>query len=229
MVEPHTPFRYPQCARCGIDPSKRLCMNEQGRSPDYCPTKNCASTIQKALEEMEDPVVLNFARQAAIQERDGYAVMGNGRPYRWPVKPRLQETIEFAQKMNYRRLGLVFCIGLRKEARAVESLLVDAGFEVVSGLCKMGRIDKSVMNLDGNHLKNKSNGPPMCNPIAQAFVLNEAGTEFNIAMGLCVGHDSLFLKYADAMCTVLAAKDRVLGHNPLAAVYTLDSYYRGLK
>jgi len=68
----------------------------------------------------------------------------------------------------------------------------------------------------------------MCNPIAQAYVMNEEKTEFNIVMGLCVGHDSLFLKYADAPCTVLAAKDRLLGHNPLAAVYTIDTYYRSL-
>jgi uncharacterized metal-binding protein len=69
----------------------------------------------------------------------------------------------------------------------------------------------------------------MCNPIAQALILNETGTEFNILMGLCVGHDSLMLKYAKAPCTVLAVKDRLLGHNPLAAIYTLESYYRSLK
>ena len=32
-----------------------------------------------------------------------------------------------------------------------------------------------------------------------------------------------------APCTVLAVKDRLLGHNPLAAIYTIDSYYRSLK
>jgi len=51
---------------------------------------------------------------------------------------------------------------------------------------------------------------------------NDEQTEFNIVMGLCVGHDSLFLKYSNAPCTVLAAKDRLLGHNPLAAIYTVD-------
>jgi len=34
---------------------------------------------------------------------------------------------------------------------------------------------------------------------------------------------------AKAPVTVLVAKDRVLGHNPLAAVYTSQSYYRALK
>ena len=70
---------------------------------------------------------------------------------------------------------------------------------------------------------------PMCNPIAQAYLFNEEKTEFNVVMGLCVGHDSLFLKYAEAPCTVFAVKDRLLGHNPLAAIYTFDGYYRSLK
>ncbi len=46
---------------------------------------------------------------------------------------------------------------------------------------------------------------------------------------LCVGHDSLFLRYIDSPTTVLAAKDLVTGHNPLAALYTVHSYYRKLK
>ena len=50
-----------------------------------------------------------------------------------------------------------------------------------------------------------------------------------MALGLCVGHDSLFFRYSAAPCTVLAVKDRLLGHNPLAAVYNLDSYHRALK
>jgi len=69
----------------------------------------------------------------------------------------------------------------------------------------------------------------MCNPVLQAFVLNEEKCEFNVLMGICVGHDSLVFKYAEAPCTVLAVKDRLLGHNPLAAIYNIDSYYRSLK
>jgi len=68
----------------------------------------------------------------------------------------------------------------------------------------------------------------MCSPIAQAMVLNEEKTDFNIMLGLCVGHDSLFMKYARAFCTVLVAKDRVLAHNPYAALYTASTYYTRL-
>jgi uncharacterized metal-binding protein len=37
------------------------------------------------------------------------------------------------------------------------------------------------------------------------------------------------MKYSNAMCTVLAVKDRLMGHNPLGAIYTYDSYSRYLK
>jgi uncharacterized metal-binding protein len=69
----------------------------------------------------------------------------------------------------------------------------------------------------------------MCNPISQAAIMNAQGCDFNIAMGLCVGHDSLFLKHADAPTTVFAVKDRLLGHNPLAALYQSRQYYRRLR
>ncbi len=68
----------------------------------------------------------------------------------------------------------------------------------------------------------------MCNPITQAEILNNEGTEFNILVGLCVGHDSLFIKYAQAPVTILVVKDRVFGHNPVAGLYQAGAYYRKL-
>lgn len=69
----------------------------------------------------------------------------------------------------------------------------------------------------------------MCNPIGQAEILNEAETDFNIMLCLCVGHDALFLQHVKKPTTVLAAKDRVTGHNSLVALYTSNSYYQRLK
>lgn len=65
----------------------------------------------------------------------------------------------------------------------------------------------------------------MCNPITQAEILNDAGTEFNVLVGLCVGHDALFLKHAKALNTVLVVKDRMLGHNSVAALYGIKGYF----
>ena len=131
--------------------------------------------------------------------------------------------------MKYKKIGLVFCIGLRKEAKVVEGILAANGFTVVSGLCKMGRVPKEALGVRDDQKIRIGCFESMCNPIAQAYLMNEEKTEFNVMMGLCVGHDSLFLKYAQAPCTVFAVKDRLLGHNPLAAIYNIDSYYRSLK
>ena len=44
-------------------------------------------------------------------------------------------------------------------------------------------------------------------------------------MGLCVGHDSLFNKYSEALVITLVTKDRVLVHNPVVSLYTSSFYY----
>ena len=217
------------CARCPIKTADRLCQKEGGKSPSFCPTQNYQTAVDNALAELKDPEILEFARQASIQEAEGYAGKDLGREHVKPVKPRILETIEFAKRMNYERLGLVFCLGLRPEAKIVEKLFVSEGFEVISALCKLGRTPKESIGIRDDQKINIGCFESMCNPIAQAFVMNEEKTEFNVVMGLCVGHDSLFLKFSEAPCTVLAAKDRLLGHNPLAAVYTIDTYYRSLK
>lgn len=222
-------IRLPNCAQCPIDPPERLCKQEQGKAPAGCPTKYGAQSLEQALAVLDDLGMYEFARQASIQESEGYANKELGYDHLKPVKPRILEIVEFARKMDYRRLGLVFCIGLRLEAQKVGWFFERHGFEVVSVVCKVGRVPKERIGLRDDQKLSPGSEESMCNPIAQAFVLNEAQTDFNVLLGLCVGHDSLVMKHSQALCTVLAAKDRLLGHNPLAAVYLMDSYYRDLK
>jgi uncharacterized metal-binding protein len=217
------------CARCSIAVAERACRKDGGKAPSFCPTVNKKDLIEASLKEYEIPEVSEFAKQASIQEAEGYGDRELGYEHARPVKPRILETIEFARKMKYKRIGLVFCSGLRREAKIVEKLLSSSEFEVVSVICKAGRTPKEKIGIRDDQKIAIGCFESMCNPIMQAFVLNDSKTEFNVLMGLCVGHDSLFLKYAEAPCTVLAAKDRLLGHNPLAAIYNIDSYYRALK
>ncbi len=140
---------------------------------------------------------------------------------------RLRETIELCKSMGYTRVGIAFCLGLHKEARVIDGLLRQHGIQPVSAICKNGGIPKEEAGIPKEHKLAPDGFEPMCNPIAQAKLLNEQQTQFNILVGLCVGHDSLFYKYSEAPVTTLIAKDRVLAHNPAGAVYCADGYYKG--
>ncbi len=219
----------PNCARCAVPPADRSCMAENGRGPETCPMQTRKDLIARSLEEYSAPQVHAFAKQASLQEAAGYAGRELGYDRVRPLKPRIEEIIEFSGKMGYKRLGLAFCIGLRKEAGIVEKILAAKGFEMISAGCKVGRIPKEELGLTDDQKIAVGRFEAMCNPILQAMILNREKTDFNVLLGLCVGHDSLFFRYAKAPVTVLAVKDRLLGHNPLAAVYNADSYYRALK
>jgi uncharacterized metal-binding protein len=221
--------RFPSCASCELETQERICYTEEGRSSKGCPTLIRGEVLEEANKEYEAPGIYEFARQASRQEAECYANR-HERPYvMQPTKTRIVEVCEFAEKMGFKRLGLAFCIGLKQEAGFVEEILRSHGFEVVSVVCKAGRTSKDRIGITNEEKIYRDTDEAMCNPIFQAKVLNHEETEFNILLGLCVGHDSLFFKYADAPTTVLAVKDRVTGHNPLAAVYLSNSYYRKIK
>lgn len=127
---------------------------------------------------------------------------------------RVDETMEFARRMDFQKLGIAFCVGFSREARILGKVLSEE-FEVYSVCCKVGSLEKNDFDMPVR----KWIGSISCNPLEQARVLNEEGTDMNIVLGLCVGHDSLFYKYSQAPVTTLVVKDRKLGHNPVAALY----------
>lgn len=214
----------PQCAEC----QRTVCYSEYfDQGPDFCPTKTKADVIERALANYSDPQFSEFARIASQVEGEGYMRLPLGRAPS-PVATRVEEIINFSKKMGYRKLGIAFCIGLRNEARTFASILENRGFEVVSVCCKVGGIPKESIGIEDEEKITPGSYESMCNPIAQAEILNDAGCDFNIAVGLCVGHDSLFLKHVKALTTVLIAKDRVFAHNPAAALYQSTAYYRRL-
>jgi len=215
----------PDCASCALPRKERICMNPKGKVSKGCPTSGRKKLVDQAKKHYENPEIGEFARQASIQEGECYSGREK-KPYiMHPTKPRIQEICEFARKMGYTRLGLVFCIGLAKEGLIVGDILKNHGFDVVSVVCKVGSIPKEEIGVKENEKIFIGEHESMCNPIAQAMIVNDAKVEFNVVLGLCVGHDSLFFRYAKAPTTALAVKDRVTGHNPLAAIYLSGSYY----
>ena len=222
-------FYLPSCASCPFKWENRACRKPDGKFPENCPTVFKKELCKKSLKLLKEKGWLKFARESSIQEGEGYIEKEKGYEHAIAFKPRIQEIWEFATRMGYKRLGLPFCIGVRKEAKIVEMLFKSKGFEVVSVACKVGCIPKEKIGLTDQHKISPGSFEPICNPVLQALILNESETELNILLGLCVGHDTIFLKFSEAPCTILAVKDRLLAHNPLAAVYNIDSYFRWLK
>ncbi len=223
-------IKDPVCAVCGVDLFERACFVENGKGPDSCPTLGFPDTMEEAVKAYEAPGVCEFARLASVQEAECY--LDRDKPPFIPHcgKTRIQEVCEFAHKLGAEKLGLAFCIGLAQEARTLHEIFTAQGFRVASVLCKTGRFLKE----EGLGIRDEEKimigtAESACNPIAQAKILNRVGTDLNVLLGLCVGHDSLFFKHADAYTTVLAVKDRVTGHNPLAALYTSHMYHMYLR
>lgn len=196
------------CADCGVT----SCNAADRAYPAFCMTTHMDEAVKAeaaALYKAGDNQ--KVMETAAGVECDGYL--------KWC---RVKETIEFAKRMNFHKIGIATCVGLIKETRILAGILRRHGFTVTGIACKAGAVPKVELGIDK---RCSAVGVNACNPILQAKLLNEAKTDMNIVMGLCVGHDSLFYKYAEALTTTLVVKDRVTGHNPAAALYTSQSYY----
>jgi uncharacterized metal-binding protein len=212
-----TSYEDPACAYC--PPTVRACRQGESdrRGPGFCPTKVDPQALAAARADYACAETRTVSREAAVVEAEGYC--------RWT---RVEEIVQFARRMGFRKLGIANCISFVDHAHVLTGILESHGFEVVSVACKTGSIPKEELGLAEHEKVRPGQFEALCNPVAQAELLNQHGCEFNVVMGLCVGHDSLFFRHAKALTTVLVAKDRVLGHNPVAALHLADSYYSRL-
>lgn len=205
-----------QCAICRV----QACCTEPGTKvyPVFCPMTQDIHALQEARAAYDDEETQKLALAAAQTEAD-----------RYPLEPRVEEVMSFARRIGARHLGIASCVGLIQEARMLQEIFEAHGFQVSSVCCKTGSIPKEEIGITDEEKIHPGQFEVLCNPIGQAKLLNEVGTDLNVAVGLCVGHDSLFFRHSEALVTVLIAKDRVTGHNPVAVLYTSHSYYSRLK
>jgi uncharacterized metal-binding protein len=208
-------YHTPGCAYC--PPTVRACRQGESdeRGPGFCPSKVDADGIGDAGACYDDPVTMGIARAAALVESEGYC--------KWT---RVEEICAFAKKLGFKRIGIATCISMVDLARILSGILESHGFEVASVACKNGGVPKEQLGLRDEEKIRPGQHESMCNPISQAELLNRAGCELNIVLGLCVGHDSLFFRHSQGLATTLVAKDRVLAHNPIGALHLADTYFQ---
>ena len=185
------------------------------RFPKFCLAIGLdEQTRDRTLAGYQDEQARAITQAAALVEYEGYGV--------WP---RVDEIMQFATRIGAHKIGIANCVGLINEARIFAQILRARGFEAFGVSCKVGVTPKTELGIDE---RCETLGKHACNPILQAELLEQAGTELNVVIGLCVGHDSLFYQHSHTLVTTLVTKDRVTGNNPAAALYTYSSYYHKL-
>lgn len=205
--------KAPQCVKC---PVFRCRTNDKEKKlPAFCPTEQYPELIKETVEKHKQPE--NMAINLAWREMmDRLADPKKGRDmWSWT---RVDEIMEYARIRGMKKLGIGTCFALMFESRLLTEILEKNGFEVVSVCCLCGEVAPEDVGIGGNIF---------CNPIMQAEMLNRNNTELNIMVGLCLGHDILFLRNCKAETTPLVVKDRATGHNPVIALYLSQGYYKG--
>lgn len=214
MTEKNISKQCLTCADCRV----KACFNrEEEKYPSFCLTKEVDTELLEQAKEMylNDEINHRLALVGAEVEANFYGKY-----------TRVQETVEFIKRYGAKKVGIATCVGLLNEAGIFAKILKAHGIEYYAVGCKIGAVEKSEIGIPKeNTLSKGEKYESMCNPIMQAKVLNKEKTDLNILIGLCVGHDSLFIRHSEAPVTVLIVKDRVTGHNPAVALYTKGSIY----
>ena len=204
--------------------TSRACLTGSGT----CPLGITTETLGNWKTQYAETATCHFARQALLVHNAAALHLPEGGVI--PRNPRIEEIVQFARRMNYTNIGIAFCAALQPEAAITGAILRKRGFTTHAVSCSVGGLVAETVRVCGNE---KLGGPDarqvMCNPIAQAELLNSADVDLNVVVGLCVGHDSLFFSHAQAPTTVLLVKDRVFGHNPIAALHESERFYRWLQ
>ena len=172
--------------------------------PEYCQANNYRDEIQAACGDYTQPEMAAIYKAACVvgAVNDGY-------------RPRIAEAVDFAQQMGFSKIGFAACTAFSSELAIITKLFAAAGLKTVTAGCTIGGKSAEARGLP--ELKGYVNSA--CNPLAQAAILNKAGTQLNFIVGLCMGHDMLFTQRSDALVSTLIVKDRLMGNNPAAALY----------
>ncbi len=189
------------CATC----AKTSCFRgEFDRMPKTCPTRTHSSTATDV-----EPY-LDSERAAVMKAADKTPIAEDG-----TKRTRVQELIEFARLQGMQRIGIAYCVTLVKEAQELAKQLRGAGIESELVCCRVGAIDYDRIGLPKAHPERFA---AICNPVAQARLLNEAKVDLVAQIGLCIGHDLILQKESAVPVTTLVVKDRALDHHPVLAL-----------
>ena len=118
------------CVDCGV----LNCQTRDKEYPEFCLTAELSEeTIKKVRSLYEDEENRRVSIISAQIENEFYLRY-----------TRVEETVEFAKRMGYKKIGIATCVGLIEESRILARILRKNGFEVYGAVCKIGSFLKEL-------------------------------------------------------------------------------------
>jgi uncharacterized metal-binding protein len=189
------------CAHCATAGSFK---GDVSRMPRTCPTRTHAAVATDVSGYLTDE------RQALMRAADATPFQPDG-----SLRNRVQEVAHYAHGRGMRRIGVAFCVSLLKESQELARQLEAEGLETELVCCRVGAVDHDAIHLPKAHPERFA---AICNPVAQARLLNERKVDLVAQVGLCVGHDLVLQEECDAPITTMVVKDRALDHHTVTAL-----------
>jgi uncharacterized metal-binding protein len=174
------------------------------RMPRTCPTRTHAEIAGDVSGYLGDE------RQALMTAADATPKKPDG-----TLRNRVEELAHFAQHRGMKRIGIAFCVSMLQESQRLAGLLQAEGLDTELVCCRVGAVDYDQIGLPKAH---PDRFAAICNPVAQARLLNERNVDLVAQVGLCVGHDLILQEECQAPVTTLIVKDRALDHHTIAAL-----------
>jgi len=197
---PTSPTPY-GCLHCTTAGSFK---GDVARMPRTCPTRTHAEITGDVSGYLGDE------RLALMKAADATPMKPDG-----TLRNRVEELSAFARGRGMKRIGVAFCVSLLQESQHLALVLQAEGFEAELVCCRVGAVDYDEIGLPKAH---PDRFAAICNPVAQARLLNERNVDLVAQVGLCVGHDLILQEECQAPVTTLVVKDRALDHHTVAAL-----------
>jgi uncharacterized metal-binding protein len=171
--------------------------------------KTCPTRTEPAIATDVTPY-LDQGRAELMRVADQTPFSDDGR-----MRNRVEELASFAKARGMRRVGIAFCVTLVKEAQELARQLQAEGLETELVCCRVGAIDYDEIGLPKVH---PDRFAAICNPVAQARLLNQRHVDLVAQVGLCIGHDMILQQESKAPVTTLVVKDRVHDHHTVQSL-----------
>jgi uncharacterized metal-binding protein/rhodanese-related sulfurtransferase len=161
-------------------------------------SKDCYGIKETSQDYYQDQSIQGTALAAS-------RLVDNGRA---GTLARVEEVVEYCKDRDFKRIGLAYCFGMAKLAKAFADILKKNDLEVLLVTCTAGGVKEK--DIDDSKLVETVS----CNPAGQAIAMNRLKPDLVVEMGLCLGHDIIFHQILEIPFTVLIVKDRLFSHDP---------------